>query len=142
MITKQDTGQLQTFRVISKPAANTIQIAPAIISNGGGTRPELEYQNVSATPANGAAITWLNTAAAEMNPFFKKETLLLVPGSYTVDPDDGWQVMRATTDLGVAITYTRQGEINDLSVKARWDVDFGTALLNPQMAGVEMFNQV
>jgi hypothetical protein len=142
MITKQDTGQLQTFRVISKPAANTIQIAPAIISNGGGTRPELEYQNVSATPANGAAITWLNTAAAEMNPFFKKESLLLVPGSYTVDPDDGWQVMRATTDLGVAITYTRQGEINDLSVKARWDVDFGTALLNPQMAGVEMFNQV
>jgi hypothetical protein len=77
-----------------------------------------------------------------MNPFFKKEALLLVPGSYTVDPDDGWQVMRATTDLGVAITYTRQGEINDLSVKARWDVDFGTALLNPQMAGVEMFNQV
>jgi hypothetical protein len=42
--------------------------------------------------------------------------------------------MRATTDLGVAITYTRQGEINDLSVKARWDVDFGTALTNPQMA--------
>jgi uncharacterized protein YaiE (UPF0345 family) len=38
MITKQDTGQLQTFRVISKPAANTIRIAPAIISNGGDPR--------------------------------------------------------------------------------------------------------
>ncbi|MES2902681.1 MAG: P22 phage major capsid protein family protein [Pseudomonadota bacterium] len=141
MVTKQDTGQLQTFRVISKPAANTIRVAPAIISNGGATQPEKEYQNVTADPAGGAAITWLNTTAAEMNPFFKKESLLLVPGSYSVDPEDGWQVMRATTDLGVAITYTRQGEINDLSVKARWDVDFGTSLTNPQMAGVEMFNQ-
>lgn len=141
MITKQDTGQLQTFRVISKPAANTIRVAPAIISNGGATRAGAEYQNVSATPATGAALTWLNTTAAELNPFFVRETLLLVPGSYAVDPDDGWQTMRATTDLGIGITYTRQGEINDLSVKARWELDFGTSLLNPQMAGAEMFGQ-
>jgi hypothetical protein len=141
MISKQDTGQLQTFRVISKPAANTIRVAPAIISGTGATRPEIEYQNVTAVPANGAAITWLNTAAAEINPFFKRESLLLVPGSFVVDPDDGWKVMRATTDIGVAITYARQGEINDLSVKARWDVDFGTSLLNPQMAGAAMFSQ-
>jgi hypothetical protein len=141
MISKADTGQLQTFRVISKPSAGVIQIAPAIISNGGATRPEAEYQNVTATPANGAAITWLNTVAAEMNPFFKKESLILVPGSFSVDPDDGWQVMRATTGLGVSITYARQAEINDLSVKARWDVDYGTSMTNPQMAGVEMFNQ-
>jgi hypothetical protein len=145
MITKQDTGQLQTFRVIGivsgAGGSGVIQIAPAIVSNGGGTRPELEYKNVTAAPANGAAIVWLNTVAADMNPFFKKESLLLVPGSFVVDPEDGWQTMRATTDLGVAITYTRQGEINDLSVKARWDVDFGASLLNTQLAGVEMFNQ-
>lgn len=141
MISKQDTGQLQTFRVISKPAANTIRVAPAIISGQGATRPEVEYQNVTATPGNGATITWLNTATAPLNPFFVKDSLLLLPGSYSVDPDDGWQVMRARTDLGIGITYTRQGEINDLSVKARFDVDFGTALTNPQLAGVELFNQ-
>lgn len=140
MITKQDTGQLQTFRVVGKPAANTIRIYPAIIA-GGATRPEVEYQNVTAVPANGAAITWLNTTAAELNPFFVRDNLLLVPGTYAVDPEDGWQTLRATTPMGIAITYTRQGEINDLSVKARWEVDFGTALLNPQMAGVEMFGQ-
>jgi hypothetical protein len=141
MITKQDTGQLQTFRVVGKPSANVIQIAPAIISNGGSTRAGAEYQNVTATPATGAALTWLNTTTAELNPFFVRDSLLLVPGSYAVDPEDGWQVMRATTDLGIGITYTRQGEINDLSVKARWEVDFGTSLLNPQFAGVEMFGQ-
>lgn len=141
MITKQDTGQLQTFRVVGKPAANTILVAPAIISGGGATKAELEYKNVTATPANGAAINWLNTTTAELNPFFVGEQLLLIPGSFTVNPEDGWRVMRATTPLGIAITYVERGDINDLSVKYRWDIDFGTALLNPQMAGVELFNQ-
>jgi len=141
MISKQDTGQLQTFRVVGKPSANVVRVYPAIIA-GGATRAEVEYQNVTAVPANSASITWLNTVAAELNPFFKRESLLLLPGSYTVDPDDGWQVMRARTELGIGITYIRQAEINDVSVKARWDIDFGTALTNPQLAGVEMFNQV
>jgi hypothetical protein len=141
MISKQDTGQLQTFRVISKPAANTIRVAPAIISGTGATRPEVEFQNVTAAPANTAALTWLNTTTGPLNTFFVRDSLLLIPGSYALDPEDGWQVMRARTELGIGITYTRQGEINDLSVKARWDVDFGTALTAPQLAGVEMFNQ-
>lgn len=145
-ITKQDTGQLQTFRIIAivsgAGGSGTITVAPAIISaDSSPTRPELEYKNVTTVPANGAAITFLNTTSADMNPFFKREALLLVPGSFVVDPEDGWQVMKAKTDLGVAITYVRQGEINDISVKARWDIDFGTSLLNPLMAGVEMFNQ-
>ena len=141
MITKQDTGQLQTFRVVGKPSANVITIWPAIISNGGSTIGGKELQNVTATPANGAALTWLNTTTAEMNPFFVRGSVLLIPGSFAVDPDDGWQVMRATTSLGIAITYARQGNINDLSVKMRWDIDYGTANLQPQMTGVEMFGQ-
>jgi hypothetical protein len=142
MINKQDTGQLQTFRVVGKPSAGVIQISPAIISNGGNTIAGKEYQNVTATPANGAALTWLNTATNEINPFFVRDSLLLIPGSFTVDPEDGWQVMRAVTPkYGIAITYTRQGDINTLNVKARWDIDFGTSLLNPQFAGGIMFGQ-
>lgn len=141
MISKQDTGQAQTFRVVGKPSAGVIRVYPAIIVANGGTRAEAEYANVTAAPASGAAITWLNTTTAELNPFFKKEALLLIPGTYAVDPDDGWQVMRATTPMGIAMTYTRQGEINDLSVKARWEVDFGTALTQPQFAGVQLFGQ-
>lgn len=141
MITKQDTGQLQTFRVISKPAAGVILVAPAIISGGGGTKGELEYKNVTATPANGATLTWLNTVTAELNPFFVKDNLLLLPGSFAVEEGVGWLSMRATTELGIAVTYVRQGEINDLSMKFRWDIDFGTSLTNPQMGGNIGFNQ-
>lgn len=142
MVNKQDTGQLQTFRVVGKPSANVIQISPPIISNGGATIGGREYQNVTATPANGASITWLNTVTAELNPFFVKDALLLIPGSFVVSPEDGWQVMRATTPkFGLGITYTRQGDINTLNVKARWDIDFGTVLTAPQQAGAIAFNQ-
>lgn len=141
MITKQNTGQLKTFRVVDKPAANTIRIYPAIIDAAEGSIGSKEYANVSAAPANGANITWLNTANAALNPFFRREALVLIPGSFTVSNGDGWSVMQAKTDLGIGITYTRQGSINDLSCKVRWDIDFGTALLNPEMAGVQLFSQ-
>jgi hypothetical protein len=141
LITKQDTGQLLTFRVVGKPSAGVITIWPPIISNQGGSASEKEYQNCTATPAAAAPLTWLNTTTAELNPFFRKDALLLVPGSFVVDAEDGWNVMQATTELGIGVTYARQGEINDLSVKARWDTDFGTSLTNPQMAGVQLFGQ-
>ncbi len=141
MITKQDTGQLQTYRVIGKPSAGVLLITPPIISGQGATKGELEYKNCTATPANGAAITWLNTTAAALNPFFIKKNLLIIPGSFSIEEGAGWLAMRATTDLGIAITYVRQGEINDLSMKFRWDIDFGTALTNPQMAGAIAFGQ-
>jgi hypothetical protein len=142
MIEKQDTGQLQTFRVVGKPSAGVIQINPAIISNGGTTIAGREYQNVTATPANGAAITWLNTATAELNPFFVKSSLVLIPGTFEVEVGAGWLVAKATTPkFGLPITYTRQGDINTLNLKARLDIDFGTVLINPQFAGAIAFNQ-
>jgi hypothetical protein len=141
LITKQVTGALKTFRVVGKPAANTIRIYPAIIDPAEGSIASIEYGNVSAAPANSAPITWLNTTNAPLNPFFRKGSLLLVPGSFSVNPEDGWNVMSASTDLGINITYTRQGAVNDLSVKVRWDIDFGTALLQPEFAGTQMFSQ-
>ena len=145
-ITKQDTGQLKTFRVVSivtgGGTTGTIQITPPIISaDSSPTRAELQYQNVVGVPAAGAAVTFLNTVTAAVNPFFVKDALELIPGSFAVDPEDGWQVLRATTDFGIGITYARQGNINDLSVKYRWDVDFGVGMLNTEMAGIQLFSQ-
>lgn len=145
-ITKQDTGQLKTFRIVAivtgAGGTGTVQITPPIISaDSSPTRAELQYQNVAGVPAAGAVVTFLNTVTAAVNPFFVKDALELIPGSFSVDPEDGWQVLRATTDFGIGITYARQGNINDLSVKYRWDVDFGVGLLNTEMAGIQMFGQ-
>ncbi|WP_033134626.1 P22 phage major capsid protein family protein [Acinetobacter sp. MN12] len=145
-ITKQDTGQLKTFRiteiVTGAGGTGTVKITPPIIAaDSSPTRAELQYKNVTAAPSNGAVVTFLNTATAALNPFFVKESLVLIPGSFTVDAQDGWQVMRAVTDQGIAITYARQGDINNFNVKYRWDVDYGVGLLNTEMAGIQLFNQ-
>ncbi len=146
-ISKGDTGQFKSFRVtrIVTGAGGTgqVEITPPIISGTGGTRAEAEYKNVTAAPVNGAAITFLNTVTANANLFFLKGAIELIPGSYAVNAADGWNVVaRGTTPkLGLPITYTRQGNINDLSVKARVEVDFGVGALNPEMIGIQLFNQ-
>jgi len=146
-ISKGDTGQLKTFRIVQIVSGGggtgTVRISPPIISGTGGTRPELEYKNVTAAPANGANITFLNTVTAPANVFFHKRAIELIPGTYAVDPGDGWNVVaRGTTPkLGLPITYTRQGNINDLSAKARLDIDYGVGAVQPEMIGLQLFSQ-
>ena len=144
-ITKQDTGQLKTFRVVAivtgAGGSGTVQITPPIISGGGGTDAELEYQNVSATPANGAAITWLNTAAAYLNPFWQKDALELLPGHYAVPTDAGTAVLRSSTDQGIEVVMQKFYDINTMKTKYRLDTLFGVVNKQPEMSGVILFSQ-
>jgi hypothetical protein len=145
-ITKGDTGQLKTFRVTGIVSggggSGVIQISPPIISAGGSTDAELTYQNVTATPASGAAITWLNTAAAYVNPFWQKDALEILPGRYAVPDDAGTAVMRASTDQGIEIVMQKFYDINTMRTRYRLDTLFGVANKQPQMSGVILFNQV
>lgn len=144
-ITKQSTGQLKTFRVKAivsgSGGTGTITISPAIISNGGSTNAEAMYQNVSATPANGAAIVWLNTTAGFANPFWHKDSIELLPGSYAQPVGAGAGVMVSTLDNGIQVMMTKQYDINTLVTKYRFDTLFGVANVNPEMNGVIMFSQ-
>lgn len=146
-ITKRDTGSLKTFRVTAiitgGGGSGVIQISPPIIAADGGTPtdPELQYQNVTATPANGAAITWLNTASANVNPFWGNDAFEIMPGKYEPAPNSGLAIMTATTDQGITVVMARQGNINDLSTKYRFDVYFGLVNLQPEMTGIELFSQ-
>lgn len=144
-ITKQDTGLLKTFRItaIVTGAGGTghVTITPPIISNGGSTPAEAQYQNVTATPSNGAAITFLNTAAAYQNVFWAGDVMEILPGRLMPATDSGMAVLKGTTSDGIELTMTRQGSINDLSTKYRFDTLFGTVCLNPEMAGIELFSQ-
>ncbi|MGF6643121.1 P22 phage major capsid protein family protein [Paraburkholderia sp. GAS82] len=140
-ITKQDSGQPKTFRVISVVDGTHLQITPPFISGQGGSNAELCYQNVSATPANGAAITWLNIAPSALNPHWKKDAVELLPGRFAMPTDAGVQVLRATTEQGIEIMLSKFASIDTLKTKYRADVFFGVAVLNTEMCGVELFNQ-
>lgn len=144
-ITKQDTGQLKTFRVTGivsgAGGSGTITISPAIVSNGGSTDAEAQYQNVTATPADGAAITFLNTVEAPVNCFWHRDAIELLPASLAVPTDAGADIMRATTDQGVELVMQKMFDINTQKTKYRWDTLYGVAMLQPEMAGIMLFSQ-
>lgn len=145
-ITKRDTGQLKTFRVTQIVSGNggtgTVQISPPITSAPGTpTDAEIQYQNVTDTPANGAAITFLNTVTADVNPFWHKDAIELIPARYIMPANAGIETIQATTDQGIPVLFTRQGDIDNLNVKYRLDVFFGTVMTQPEMAGIELFGQ-
>lgn len=144
-ITKQDTGQLKTFRinriVTGGGGAGTVEISPPIISGQGATPAELQYKNVTATPANGAAITFLNTAAAYYNPFWKKESIEILPGRIAFPDNAGADLMRGTTDQGFELTMLKQFDIQTGLTKFRVDGRWGVVNKQPQMNGVILFGQ-
>lgn len=144
-ITKNSTGQLKTFRVTAIVSGGggtgTVQISPPIISNGGSTDAEAQYQNVDATPANGAAITFLNTVDASVNPFWYKDSIEILPGRYAVPTNAGADVMRGTTDQGFELVMQKQYDINTMKTKYRIDTFYGVTMCNPEMAGVMLFSQ-
>jgi len=144
-ITKQDTGQLKTFRITAivsgSGGSGVVTISPPIISGGGSTDAELEYKNVTATPANGAAITFLNTVAANVNPFWQKDSLEILPGRYAVPSDAGTAVMRASTDQGIELVMQKFYDINTMKTKYRLDTLFGVVNKQPEMSGIILFSQ-
>lgn len=141
-ITKGDTGQLKTFRVISVASGTTMVISPPMITNQVPASASTQYQNcVVNTKSATSAIVFLNTVAASVNPFWQKDSIELLPGRYAVPTNAGAAVMRATTGQGLEIMCTKQFDINTLVTKYRWDVRWGVCMRQPEMAGIELFAQ-
>jgi hypothetical protein len=117
-------------------------ISPAIISGGGGTDAELQYKNVDlASTSATAAITFLNTTAANVNCFWQRDALELLPGRFAVPSDAGTAVMRATTDQGVELVMQKFYDIDSMTIKYRLDTLFGVCCKQPEMAGILLFDQ-
>lgn len=141
-ITKQSTGELKTFRVISVDSGTTMTISAPIISNQGGSDAEAAYQNVEVTPSATAAIVFLNTVATQVNPFWHRDALEILPGHYAVPTDAGTNVMRGTTDNGIEVVWQKFYDINTMKIKYRLDILFGVVNKQPEMSGILLFNQV
>lgn len=142
MITKQDTGSLKTFRVISVTNATTMVISPPIITNQVANDASAQYQNcVINTKSATSAIVFLNTVAAPVNVFWQKDALEILPGRYAVPTDAGAAVMRGATDQGIELVMTKQYDINTMKTKYRVDTLFGVVNKQPEMSGVILFSQ-
>jgi hypothetical protein len=142
-ITKQSTGQLKTFRVVSVTNGTTMVITPPIIgAQSVATDAQLQYKNAEVSaPSNTAAITFLNVNAASVNVFWQRDSLEILPGRYAVPSDAGVAVMRATTDQGIELVLQKFYEIDSMTIKYRMDTLFGVVNKNTEMSGILLFNQ-
>jgi hypothetical protein len=141
-ITKQDTGQLKTFRVISVDSSTQMTICPPLITNQVPNDSSASYQNsVVNTKASNSAIVWLNTVSAYANPFWQKDAIELLPGRLAVPTDAGTAVLRATTDQGIELVWQKFYDINTAKTKYRLDTLFGVVNKQPEMSGLILFGQ-
>lgn len=145
---KLDTGNLKTFRVISVDSGTLVTVSPPIVSglNSGSIltadQAELQYQNcLIAAPVNNAAIVFLNTAAADINPFWQKDAIELLPGRFAVPSDAGAAVLRGTTSQGIELVMQKQYKIENQKTLYRIDILFGVTMVQPEMAGIAIFSQ-
>jgi hypothetical protein len=142
-ITKRSTGELKTFRVIEVVNGTSMVISPPIIgANSSPTDAELQYQNVEVVSTSAtAAINFLNIAASNINPFWRKDSIELLPGRYAVPDGAGVDVLRASTDQGIELVMTKRFDPLTFQTLYTLDTLYGVVMTNPEMAGVLLFNQ-
>jgi len=142
-ITKRSTGELKTFRVISIDSGTTMTISPPIIgANSSPTDAEQQYQNVFVASTSATApIIFKNIAASNINPFWHKNSIELLPGRYAVPDGAGVDVLRASTDQGIELVMTKKFDPLTFQTLYTLDTLYGVVCTNPEMAGILLFNQ-
>jgi hypothetical protein len=142
-MTKESTGQPKTFRVISVDDGTTMTVSPPMIgANSTPTDPELAYQNISVDSTSAtAAITFLNTTATTLNPFWHRDSIELLIGRYNVPTDQGPAVLKSTTKQGLEVVMTKEFNAGTYESDFFLDTFYGTVNKNPEMNGVQFFGQ-
>jgi len=141
-ITKGDTGQLKTFRVVSVDSGTTMTITPPMITNQVASDAGSQYQNcVINTKAANSALVFLNTVTASVNPFWQKDAIEILPGRFAVPDGAGAGVQRGTLDQGIELVMQKQYDINTMKTKYRCDIRFGVVNKQPEMSGIMLFAQ-
>ncbi|MFK3738957.1 P22 phage major capsid protein family protein [Massilia sp. TN1-12] len=127
--TKVDTGNLHMFVVTADYAggAGTLQIAPAIVTSG-------PRQNVTASPANGAAVTKIGGASQVYRPSlaYHQDAFTFATADLVMPDGVDWKA-RETFD-GISMRMVRQYNINNDTFPCRLDVLYGYATLRRQLA--------
>lgn len=131
---RQNYGKLRSFVITQAVAGQTagnfnITVQPALIFGG-------QFQNVTASPAGGAAITPTSLATGTANAVVSAQNVLFHRNAYTLAvadlelPEGVHFAGRASDkEIGLSIRVVRQYTINNDSIPTRLDVLYGWAPL-------------
>lgn len=132
-VTKQTTGQLMQFVVTADVSSDgagnlTMTVSPAIITAG-------PFQNVTASPTNGGAVTVNGTAATSYarNLAWHQDAFeLAVVKMVDLAEFGGWGAVRSQD--GFSLRVFRQAAISTDTVGNRVDALYGWATVYPELA--------
>jgi hypothetical protein len=135
IMTKDDTGNAFTTRIIGGAGTANLVVSPAPIVTG-------PYKNATAAPTNGGAVTFLNTASKPANFFFLDGAVELLVGKLAFPSDMGPKVMFTTSKNGIPIifSYSFNHETGVITIRA--NVLYGVTVLEPLLCGIVIANQV
>lgn len=135
-VTKQDTGMLQQF-VVTAPAgagATTINIFPAIVPPTvvDGSPAPVQYQTVTASPANGAAVLPVLNASTTYrhNLVFVPEAVVMATADLEL-PQGVENAARETVD-GISMRLVSAYDIRTDVFFSRLDVLYGFLWIRPE----------
>ena len=131
--TKQSTGNLRRFVVTANASSDasgnlTAVISPAIIAGGA-------YQNVSARPADNAAITVVSGTSAQntlQNIMYHPDAFTLVTAD--MDVPGGMDMAERVNFDGVSLRFVRGFDITNNKRISRFDILAGYGALRPEWA--------
>lgn len=136
---RQSYGRLRSFVVtatVTQAAAGNfnVVVSPALISAG-------QFQNVTISPAAGAAVTPYNIATGAANAIISPQNILFHKNAYTLAvadlplPEGVHFAGRASDkEAGLSIRVVRQYTINNDALPCRFDILFGWAPLYSETA--------
>ena len=131
-VTKATLPHLKQFTVVSDASSDasgnaSLTIAPAIIASGA-------FQNVSAGPADNAALTFLGTASTgyAQNLVFHKNAFALAMVPLVAPPGAVDVARKSYNGLSVRVIPFYDG-VNDVS-KWRLDILYGVKTIDPRLA--------
>ena len=141
-INKQSTGQLKTFRILAINGANWT-ISPPIIPANGSAQAQKDYANVTAQPADNAAITIKNIVTKASSIFFEKSAIEIIHADFDISSfrENGKKVRTGSTDTGLKISMISDSNIDTLQTKYRMFIWCNVTVLNPELAGVMLEEQ-
>jgi hypothetical protein len=125
--TKQSTGILQQFTVGASATTTSFPISPAIITTGA-------MQNVSGSPASGAAATFSGTASTNygISMAYQKGAFAFASADMVMPRGVDFAAREAFD--GVSMRIVRQYDINSDKFPCRLDVLYGFKTIRPQLA--------
>lgn len=132
---KVDQGYLRQFTITADATSDgsgnvTLTISPPIITSGA-------FQNVTAAPADNAAITHLGALSTQfrLNAAFHKSAVKLV-GLKPPMPFTGEAAYSTDPDTGITVRYWRYSEGGTDVHNHRWDVYYGVKNIDPRLGTI------